>query len=109
MRDNLFDDSKPSSLTKKLWSYVKCSSKSSSIPEHVFHNNVHATDSTRKANLFNTFFFKQFSAPSEYNIEVNFTDDDYHNFRFDPNKVCNILKCIDVNKSPGPDNTQVLF
>ena len=67
---------------------------------------VHATDSIRKANLLNTFFFiKQFSTPSEYKTEVNFNDDDYHNFRFDPNKVCNILKCIDVNKSPGPDNT----
>ena len=60
MRDNLFDDSKPSSLTKKFWSYVKCSSKSSSIPEHVFHNNVHATDSTKKANLFNTFSLNNF-------------------------------------------------
>ena len=77
MRDNLFDDSNPSSLKNKFWSYVKCFSKSSNIPEHVYHNNVHTTHSTRKANLFNTFFFKQFSSPSEYSIKVNFTDDEY--------------------------------
>ena len=104
MRDNLFGDSKPSSLTKKFWSYVKSSSKSSRIPDRIYHNNVHATDDIREANSFNTFLFEQFFAPSEYKIEADVTNDHYHDFQFDAHKICNILKCTNINKSPGPDD-----
>ena len=103
MRSNLFDDSNPRTLTKKFWSFVKSSSTSSRIPEHVHHNKMHANKSHDKANLFNTFFHNQFSTPNKYDININFGEGHYHNFRFEEQAIFDILKNIDVNKTPGPD------
>ena len=102
MQSNLFDESNPRTLTKKFWSYVKSSSTSSRIPNHI-HHNIHANKSHNKANLFNTFFFNQFSEPSKYDIDTNFGEGHHHNFRFDEEATFHILKNIDVNKAPGPD------
>ena len=103
MQSNLFDESNPRTLTKKFWSYVKGSSTSSRIPEHIHHNNIHANKSHNKVNLFNAFFFNQFSKPSKYDIDINFGEGHYNNFRFDEEAIFHILKNIDVNKAPGPD------
>ena len=94
MQSNLFDDSNPRTLTKKFWSYVKSSSTSSRIPEQVHHNSIHANKSHDKANLFNTFFFNQFSPPSKYDIDINFREYQYHNFRFDAQAIFDILRNI---------------
>ena len=103
MRSKLFDNSNPRVLTKKFWSYVKSSSNSSRIPEHVYYEKVSAANSIKKANLFNDFFFNQFSESSKYDVDVNFSNREFHSFRFNILTVTNILKNIDVNKSPGPD------
>ena len=49
------------------------------------------------------FFFNQFSESSKYDVDVNFSNREFHSFRFNILTVTNILKNIDVNKSPGPD------
>ena len=103
MQSILFDDSNPHTLTKKFWSYVKSSSTSSRVPEQVHHNSIHANKSHDKANLLNTFFFNQFSPPSKYDIDINFGEYQYHNFRFDAQAIFDILRNIDINKAPGPD------
>ena len=63
----------------------------------------YANKSHDKANLFNTFFHNQFSTPSKYDININFGEGHYHNFRFEGQAIFDILKNIDVNKAPGPN------
>ena len=103
MRNAFFDESNPRTLTKKFWSYVKSFTNSSRIPEHIYYNNVHANDAKKKSNLFNSFFSNKFSPPSKYDIDIDFTDMQYHNYRFDVDAIHQILKNIDIDKSPGPD------
>ena len=64
---------------------------------------MYANKSHDKANLFNTFFHNQFSTPSKYDININFGEGHYHNFRFEEQAIFDILKNIDANKAPGPD------
>ena len=61
MRDNLFENSDGNAITKQFCSYVKRKSKSSHIPEIVKHKNVISSDNVTKANIFNEYFFEQFS------------------------------------------------
>ena len=43
----------PNTITKKFWSYVKASSKSSSIPHKMYLNSTVRNNPTEVANLFN--------------------------------------------------------
>ena len=89
---------------KKFWSYVKNTSNTSRIPTQVHRKEVYANDAKKQADLFNDYFYDQFSAPSAYNTEVDFANDNnFIDFHFDPDQISNILKDIDTNKSPGPD------
>ena len=104
MRANLNDKSNPNVLTKKFWSYVKSTSNTSRIPTQVHRKEVYANDAKKQADLFNEYFYDQFSAPSAYNTEVDFANyNNFIDFHFDPDQISNILKDIDTNKSPGPD------
>ena len=63
MRVNL-DYSDRNILTKKFWSHVKASKNSNRIPEVISYEGLTATEPMAKANLFNNYFYKQFSEPS---------------------------------------------
>ena len=106
MRANLTDPTNPNAVTKKFWSYVKNSSNSSRIPDSVFRNNIFAKNPIRQAELFNAFFYDQFSTKSSYSI-VDFSNDDFINFKFDENKIKQVLLGLDSNKSSGPDEISV--
>ena len=104
MRANLNDKSNPNVLTEKFWSYVKSTSNTSRIPTQVHKKEVYSNEAKKQADLFNEYFYNQFSAPSAYNTEVDFANDNnFIDFHFDPDQISNILKDIDTNKSPGPD------
>ena len=56
MRSNFEDDISPNTITKKFWSYVKASSKSSRIPDKMYLNSTVRNNPTEVANLFNQHF-----------------------------------------------------
>ena len=68
MRDNLFESIDSNVITKQFWSYVKSKSMSNRIPEVLKHNNVISSDNHTKANMFNKYFFEQFSSSSTYDF-----------------------------------------
>ena len=53
--------------------------------------------------LFNKFFCDKFSEPSLYNIQIDFSNDNLYNIDFSEEKIAYLLKNLDSNKSPGPD------
>ena len=63
MRANL-DTENRNMLTKKFWSHIKTTNKSTRIPEVVSCGAIATSNPTTKANLFNDYFRKQFSEPS---------------------------------------------
>ena len=72
MRANLNDPSNPNAITKKFWSYVKSNSNSARIPLQVHRNNIHANDDQKRVDLFNTYFYDQFSEASTYQTDIDF-------------------------------------
>ena len=103
MRDNLFDTDNQHVLTKRFWSYVKGTSGCPRIPEQVYKDKTYANTHDKIADIFNKYFFDQFSDSSNYDIDIDFSDKMFTDFKFDPVTICNILRNINVNKSPGPD------
>ena len=71
MRANFENFDKPNSITKKFWSYVKSTSNTSRIPGRIFYEGKHANCPSKKATLFNEYFYKQFSEKSAYNIHIH--------------------------------------
>ena len=61
------------------------------------------SDRKDQCNLFNQFFCDQFSDPSLYNIEIDFSNDNLHKLDFTLDHIADLLKDLDSNKSPGPD------
>ena len=76
LNDNLYNSDDPAMITKKFWSHVKFTSKSTRIPERMYLGDRFRTSDVDKANLFNSFFFDQFSGPSNYDIDINWHNDD---------------------------------
>ena len=103
MRTNLCDLQR-NLLTKKFWSHVKSKTKSTRIPEVVYQNGKCSSNSQDKANMFNQFFFQQFSAESLYDVDIDFTNDEKFNTDFNPNSIKNLLQNNDINRAQGPDN-----
>jgi hypothetical protein len=73
MRDNLYGDDDSALITKRFWSHVKSASKSSRIPEFVTHNDITRSCPKEQAELFNEFFYQQFSDASNYSVPIDFT------------------------------------
>ena len=104
MRSNFDDDSNPSAISKKFWAYVKSSSNSSRIPDTVSQaGEVFRTVPKDKANLFNDYFCQQFSSASNYDIDIEYSNDPFYNFYIDFRDVRKMLSSLNQNKSPGPD------
>ena len=104
MRSNFDDDLNPNCITKKFWSYVKSSSKSSRLPETIHMNGKFRTEPVDKGNLFNEHFYLQFSQTSNYNLDIDFRNDPFADFKIDHRQLRKILATINPHKSMGPDN-----
>ena len=104
MRPNFDDDAFPNTITKKFWSSVKSSSKSSRIPENMYLDSTVRNSPIEIANLFNQHFYNQFSESSSYDIDINFSDDPFLDLSFNTTTIYNVLKQLNPNKSQGPDN-----
>ena len=74
MRANL-DIENRNILTKKFWSYLKSTTKSTRIPEVVSSGTIVASEPIAKAKLFSEHFRKQFSEYSSYEVELDFQHD----------------------------------
>ena len=61
MNDNLLMSNDTNIITKKFFSYLITSSKSHRIPESINYSGVIRTEPKDQAELFNTYFYDQFS------------------------------------------------
>ena len=98
---NCFECTDRNTLNKKFWSHVKSKTKDCRIPEIVHYNSQSSYDAASKANLFNSYFFDQFSEPSSYNIDIDFSEDAKYDIDFCPSKIRNILENTISSKAPG--------
>ena len=104
MRDNLnSDDDDPALISKNFWSHVKATSNSSRIPETISYKGRFRNNTLDQSELFNTYFSDQFSEPSNYNIPVDFRNDDGFGFSISHLDIRNLLKNLNSNKAQGPD------
>ena len=87
-------------LTKKFWSHVKSSSR---IPEVMSYEGLTANEPLAKANMFNQYFYKQFSEPSCYETNIEFDNDITFDIDFSAPRIKLLLDNLDINKAQGPD------
>ena len=104
MRSNFDDDLCPNTITKKFWSSLKSISRSSRIPDKMYLNDCIRSEPEEIANFFNKHFYDQFSDESTYDIDIDFTNDPFSDFKFDEFSIFNFLKQINPNKNRGPDD-----
>ena len=97
------DSLDPSLIPKKFWSYVKSSSNSHRIPETVSYGTRCRNKIPEQTELFNEFFYDQFSDPSDYDIPIDWVNDDSSQVDFSPEIVLKLLRVIHPNKAHGPD------
>ena len=103
MRENLYNEDDPDLITKKFWSHIKSNSKSCRLPETMHLNSTFRNKPSEKAELFNNYFYDQFSGPSDYNINIGWSNDQVFDIDLDQNKVRKLLLNINSNKASGPD------
>ena len=103
MRENLYDYEDTNLLSKKFWTYVKRTSKSKRLPEILTSGSKISSDTKTKADMFNKFFYDQFSEPSIYNTDICFSRDNEFDIDFSPSRINILLDAINVNKACGPD------
>ena len=105
MRLNVVDESDPFLISKKFWKHVKSKSKSGRIPETIWYKNAYRTNLVDQANLFNKFFFEQFSEKSSYEIDIDMhSEDQFMNLKFHELDVLMLLKDVNSSKAAGPDD-----
>jgi hypothetical protein len=102
MNSNFSDEHSTNSITKKFWSYVKSTTNSHRIPEMVNLNGTHRATPEGQADLFNDFFFRQFSSPSHYDIGIDYNLNS-SDISFNLSSISGFLQKLDPNKCPGPD------
>lgn len=104
MRLNVVDESDKSLISKKYWKHVKSKSKSTRIPETVRFGEVYRNNPADQANLFNKFFYEQFSKESKYDIDIDMGyNDQFKDLHFHELDVQIFLKSINPGKAAGPD------
>ena len=102
MRENL-DFNDRNVLTKKFWSHVKSCKNTSRIPEVISYEGITSSVPSVKADIFNNYFYKQFSEPSHHNIDIDFTNDSGNEIDLSVARVKSVLDSLDINKAQGPD------
>ena len=103
MRENLYDCEDTNLLSKKFWNYVKRTSKSNRIHEVLTSGSSVSSDAKTKADMFNKFFFDQFSEPSTYDTDICFSTDNEFDIDFNPSRIKTLLDAINTSKACGPD------
>ena len=103
MRDNLYNDDDPALITKKFWSHVKANSKNHRIPECMHRKGRYRSIPKEKCDLFNDYFFDQFSEASNYGIPIDWSNDEAFDIEFSPSKIESLLRKVNSNKACGPD------
>ena len=103
IRDNLYCCKDNNIITKNFWSHIKSKTKSSRIPEVLKHKNSISSHNVTKANMFNKYFFDQFSSSSSYNVDIDFSNDNVFDIDFSCTRIKGLLDNLNVNKAPGPD------
>ena len=102
MRENLnFKDR--NIFTKKFWSHVKFCKNTSRIPEVISYEGITSSVPSVKADIFNNYFYKQFSEPSIYNIDIDFTNDSSNDIDLSVARVKSVLDNLETYKAQGPD------
>ena len=99
MRDNICGLDDNNVISKRFWRYVKSTSNSYRIPETLPLDSTTSSDTSVQANLFNQYFYSQFSNESNYNIDMNFENDNDFYISFSTSRVQNQLKNLNVNKA----------
>ena len=103
--DTVTDDSDPALIPKKFWSNVKSTSNSHRIPETVSYGSKFRNNIQDQTELFNEFFYDQFSETSDYEVPIDHLGDDPGGeLDFTPKEVMKLLRNINPNKAHGPDN-----
>ena len=103
MRDNMYNTDDPALIMKKFWGHVKSNSKTHRNSDTIYYKGRFRNCNTDKANLFNTFFYEQFSQASNYDIGLDWSNDDTFEINFCNNKVGDLLLKVNSNKACGPD------
>ena len=103
IRDNLYCTDDNNVITKKFWAHVKNTSKCNRISEIVRCKNEISSNTKTKADMFNSFFYDQFSEPSSYDIHIDFDIDGEEYIDFSTERVNQLLKDININKACGLD------
>ena len=104
MRDNLYNSTENNNLiSKKFWSYVKSTSNCHRIPEVMPLDSSVSSNAETKANLFNQYFFQQFSEVSDYDIDINFENDSEFDINLSTERIKELLNSVNTNKAGGPD------
>ena len=103
MEANFEDESNRNNITKKFWSYVKAKSSSHRIPELVNYGDRFRSNRKDQCELFNEYFYDQFSEPSLYNIDIDYSNDYLFDINISPERVCDLLLNLNPNKAQGPD------
>ncbi len=103
MRDNLYNSDDPALITKKFWAHVKANSKSHRIPDTMHYKGRFRNSDVDKANLFNGYFYEQFSEESQYDIDIDWANDELFDIDFNHQKIRKLLSKVNSNKAQGPD------
>ena len=103
MRDNLYNSTENNLISKKFWSYVKSTSNCHRIPEIMSFDGSVSFNVETKANLFNQYFFQQFSEVSDYDIDINFENDSDFDINISPERIEELLNNVNTNKAGGLD------
>ena len=103
MRDNMYNTDDPALITKKFWSHQKFTANSHRLPECMYLKNCYRNNRLDQANMFNNFFYDQFSESSNYNVDIDYTNDDSFEVSFCHRKIRKLLSNINSNKACGPD------
>ena len=106
MKLNVEDSDDSTLISTKFWKYVKSKSKSSRIPETIRYGDQFRNLPEDQANLFNKYFFEQFSQESSYDIDIDLkhSDSSLNNIKIHAFDVYPILKEINAGKAAGPDD-----
>ena len=103
-RDNLYSSTEDNYLISiKFRGYVKSTSNTHRIPEVMCLHTTVSSDAETKVTLFNQYFFQQFSEASNYEIDINFSNDSDFDINYSPERIEKLLKDVNINKAVGPD------
>ena len=97
------DDDDPNLISKGYWSHVKATTNGNIIPETVCYKSKYRSNIIDQAQMFNEYFFDQFSEPSNYNIPINFSNESDNKCFISHQTIRKLLLKVNSNKAQGPD------